>query len=112
MEKLRAGTEVLIKARVHRQTTEADQGIDAVVVWVKNPMTTTRSDRELSLTLDPADVVVPGALTPEAALLARILQADDFRGVPDIELTDDEAELLDRLAGLGQDDEQPAPADG
>lgn len=115
--KLRAGTEVLIRARVQRQTSAGDHGIDSTVVWVSNPLSTTRSTTDVSVTVAPSDLVVPAPATDEVAteLLRRFLSefvtvhsdgsvfvgSDrqlQVSGLGEFDLSDAEVELLAALA--------------
>lgn len=77
MERLRANTEVLIRARVSRQTSAGDHGIETVACWVTNPLTTTRSDREVTVVASPDDVVLPGSEFTALVLLGRLLRASN-----------------------------------
>lgn len=74
---LRPGTPVLIKAKVDRQTTVGNHGIDSVVVWVDNPLSTTRSTREVNLTVAPEQVVMPGEEATALVLIGRLLRASN-----------------------------------
>lgn len=113
MAKLRSGTPVLIKGRVHRQTSAGDHGIESVVVWVDNPLSTTRSDKELPITVAPEQVVLPdgNGFDPSEVLdLLRVIVFADTVTLPD-DLTPEQTDLLDRLAGLDpQPEAQGQPA--
>lgn len=92
-EEARPGTQVLIRARVDRSTSEGEHGARSVICWVANPLTQRRGDREVSVVCDPDDVTAeanygvgyigddddrdevedPAAVHPALAILTRLL---------------------------------------
>lgn len=56
IEDLRPGQPVLIRGRVDRLLSGADQGLDGAVVGIANPVAGARADAEHRITVSPADV--------------------------------------------------------
>lgn len=87
IDNLKPGTKVKVLGRVDRTTTEADQGIDGVLVWVPNPLSQMRGDKEISVALPPEAVELaeePVAESILAKLIAIAVTNEEDPGVAHI----------------------------